>query len=160
MMNGKYLLLGAGVVGLALGGTYLYNLNRLSGELEVVTKAMIYKVTLTGIVLRVDVTLKNPTGGNIKVKYPFVKMQYNGSTFASSQVKDTDYEIPKFGEVAIDPIYISLSFISLATTVPGLLKEYRANGSAVIEVKTTTTINGQLAYSKTDKIPIGKSGQI
>jgi hypothetical protein len=156
----KYLLWGTGIVGLALGGAYLYNLKRLSGELEVVTKAMIYKVTLTGLTLRVDVTLKNPTGGSLKVKYPFVKMLYSGSTFASSQVKDIDYEIPKFGEKSLDPIYINLSFISLATTVPGLLKEYRAKGTASIEVKTTTTINGQVAYSKTDKIPIGKSQQV
>lgn len=159
MIKGTYLLLGAGAVGLVVGGSYLYNLNRLSSELEVVTKAIIHKVTLGGIILRVDVTLKNPTGGSIKVKYPFVKMLYNGSTFASSEVKDTDYEIPKFGEKVLEPIFINLSFFSLATSVPGLLKEYRSTGKATIEVKTITTINNQFAYSKTDKIPIGNKQQ-
>jgi hypothetical protein len=157
MSGEKYLFWGAGIVGLAVGGTYLYNLSRLSNELEVVIKTVIYKVTLIGLVLRVDVTLKNPTAGKVKVKHPFVRMQYQGSTFASSEVKDVDYELPKFGEKILDPIYINLPFISLATTVPALLKEYRTKGSAVIEVKTTTTINGLMAYNKTDKIPVGKS---
>jgi len=157
MIKGKYLLIGASAIGFVLGGTYLYNLSRLSSELEIVTKAEIYKVSFTGIVLRVDVTLKNPTGGAITVKFPFVKMQYNASTFASSEVKDIDFAIPKFGEKQLDPIYISLSFTSLASNVPGLLKAYRTTGQAVIDVITTTTINGKIKYAKADKINIGKA---
>jgi hypothetical protein len=155
MIKARHIFLGAGLAGLLFGGAYLYKVNRLASELEVLTKAMIYKVSLSGIVLRVDVTLKNPTEGSIKVKHPFVKMIYQGATFASSEIKDLDYQITKFAQKVLEPIYISLSFMSLATTAPGLLKEYRANGSAVIEVKTVTTINNTLAYSKTDKIPIG-----
>ena len=155
MIKAKHIILG-GLAGLALGGgIYLYKLKRLSDELEVVTKAVIYKITLSGIVLRVDVTLKNPTQGSITVKHPFVKMIYQGRAFATSEVKDTDYQLAAFAEKQLDPIYINLSFVSLASTAPGLLKEYRSKGMAVIEVKTVTTINNSLAYSKTDKIPIG-----
>ncbi|HXA01893.1 MAG TPA: hypothetical protein VNW99_07895 [Cytophagaceae bacterium] len=155
MSKGKYLLLGAGIVGLAAGGTYLYNLSRLSSELEIVIKAVIYKVTLSGLVVRVMVTLKNPTGGSLKVKYPFVKMLYKGNTFASSEVKDLDYELVKFGEKQLDPIDIKLSFITLASNVPALLKEYRASGSAVIDVETVTTLNDRIGYNKTQKIILG-----
>lgn len=154
-MKGKYLLWGAGIAGLIAGGTYLYNMKRLSGELEVVTKGMIYKASLTGLVIRINVTLKNPTGGSVKVKYPFVKIVYKGNTLASSSVKDIDYEIPKFGEKVLDPIDLSLSFLTLASKVPGLLKDYRTKGSASIDVQITTTLNGQIAYSKTESIPIG-----
>ncbi len=156
MIKGKYLLFGAlGITGLA-GAAYLFNLNRLSAELETVTKAYIHKVSFTGLKIRIEVTLKNPTGGTVKVKYPFVKLMYGESTLGISGVKDLDFEIPKFGEKKIDPIYIDLGFISLATAAPNILKEFRGTGRISMIVKTVSTINNKLPFSKTDQLTIGK----
>lgn len=151
----KQILIGAGAVAAIFGANYLLKLNRLSNELESVTKVNIHKVALDGITLRVDVILKNPSGGTISVKHPFVKMMYKGTTVASSQIKDVNITIPKFSEVNLDPIMITLGYLTLATTVPALLKEYRANGKLIVSVKTVTTINDTLPYSKTDDITIG-----
>ncbi len=155
MITTKHILIGAGTVVALYGATYLFKLNRLSNELESVTKITIHKVSLSGIELKIDVTLKNPSGGSIKVKHPFVKMIYGANTIASSQIKDVNITIPKFSEVSMEPIMINIGFLSLATKVPALLKEYRETGKLNIIVKTVSTINDSLPYTKTDNITLG-----
>lgn len=156
MIKTSQILIGAGAVAaLYYGGSYLLKLNRLSNELESETKVSVHKVSLTGIDLKINVKLKNPSGGSIKVKQPFVKMMYGNSTVASSQVKDLNIAVPKFSEVSLEPIIIKLGFLSLATTVPALIKEYRETGKLTLVVHTVTTINDSLPYTKTDNITLG-----
>lgn len=156
MIKSRHVLIGAGAVAaIYFGGSYLLKLNRLSNELESDTKVSIHNVSLSGIELSINVKLKNPSGGSIQVKHPFVKMIYGDKTIASSQVKDANIEIPKFSEVNLDPIKIKLGFLSLATTVPALVKEYRETGKLNLVVHTITTINDSLPYTKTDNITLG-----
>lgn len=156
MIKTSHVLIGAGTVAaLYYGGSYLLKLNRLSNELESETKVAIHKVSLTGIELMINVKLKNPSGGSIKVKHPFVKIIYGDKTVASSQVKDTNITIEKFSEVNLEPIKISLGFLRLATTVPALINEYRQTGKLNLIVNTVTTINDSLPYTKTDNITLG-----
>ncbi len=160
MIKGKHVLIGMlGVAGLA-GGAYLFNLNRLSAELEVVSKAAIHKVTLSGLTIRIDVTLKNPTGGSINVKYPFIKLLYSDATLGSSEVRDQNVDLAKFAEQTLDPIYINLPFMSLASSAPALLKEYRSTGKFDLVIKTVTTLNNTIPFSKTQNITIGSQKQI
>lgn len=155
MITGKQVLIGAGAVAAIYGVTYLLKLNRLSNELETVTKVAIYNVSLAGIDLRIDVTLKNPSGGTVKVKQPFVKLTYGDKVLASSQVVDKDITIPKFSEASTEPIMLNIGFVSLATSVPQLLKDYRDTGKLTLTAKTVTTINNSLPYSKSDNITLG-----
>jgi len=156
MIKSRHVLIGAGAVAaIYFGGSYLLKLNRLSNELESETKVSIHNVSLSGIELSINVKLKNPSGGSIKVKHPFVKMIYADKTVASSQVKDANIEIPKFSEVNLDAIRIKLGFLSLATTVPALVKEYRETGKLNLVVHTITTINDSLPYTKIDNITLG-----
>lgn len=156
MVKTSHLLIGAGAVAaLFYGGSYLLKLKRLSAELESETKVAIHKVSLTGIELVIKVKLKNPSEGSIKVKHPFVKMMYGEKTVASSQVRDSDITVEKFSEVNLDPIKISLGFLSMATSVPALIKEYRETGKLNLTVHTVTTINNSLPYTKTDNITLG-----
>lgn len=146
--------LGVGAALLALGLPYLLKLKRLSEELETVTKVNVHNISFTGMKLRVDITLKNPTAATMKVKHPFIRMMYKDSVFASSESKDKDYEIQKFSELNVDPVYVDLSFITLATQVPELLKKYRSEGKLALMVKTITTINNKIPYTKIDNINI------
>jgi hypothetical protein len=155
MLRTKHILIGAGAAAALYGATYLLKLNRLSNELESVTKVSIYKVSLSGIELKIDVILKNPSGGSVKVKHPFVKMIYGATTIASSTIKDVNITIPKFSEVNMEPIMINIGFLNLATTVPALFKEYRETGKLNLIVKTVSTINDSLPYTKTDNITLG-----
>ncbi|MCU0336573.1 MAG: hypothetical protein MUF12_01820 [Sediminibacterium sp.] len=146
--------LGIGVVALGFGTAFILKMKRLSEELETTTTAMIHKVNLTGIELKVEVTLKNPTQGTMRIKQPFVKLLYKDRVFATSEVKNSDIEIPKFGQINIEPIFIRLGFISLASIAPDLLKEYRSIGKLDLVVKTITTINDKVPYTKTDTIQV------
>ena len=154
-MKSKYILLGAGTLAALYGASYMLKLNRFSQELETVTKASIHKVSLQGIELKIEVTLKNPSGGSVRVKQPFVKMIYNDETLISSQVENVDIEVRKFSEVTMKPIMINIGFITLATKVPTLLKEYRDTGQIDLVVETITTINDKLPYRKVDNITLG-----
>jgi hypothetical protein len=159
MIKTKHIAIGAGVAAVLYGATYLIKINRLSNELESVTKVSIHRVSTSGIELRIDVTLKNPSGGSIRVKSPFVKLIYGNNTVASSQMKDSDITISKFSQVILEPVMISIGFLNLVTTAPALLKEYRETGKLNLIVKTVTTINGSLPYTKTDNITLGGGKQ-
>ena len=160
MVSMRYLLISVGALAAAYyGGSYLLKLRRLSSELESETKVAIHKVSLSGIDLMITVKLKNPSGGSIKVKHPFVKMLYGEKTIASSQVKDVNITVEKFSEATLEPIRISLGFLSLATTVPALFKEYRETGKLSVIVHTVTTINDRLPYTKTDNVTLGGGKQ-
>jgi len=155
MITGKQIAIGAGAVAAIYGVTYLLKLNRLSNELETVTKVAIYNASLNGgIELRIEVTLKNPSGGTVKVKQPFVKLMSGDKVLASSQVQDKDITIPKFSEASTEPIMLTVGLLSLATSVPQLFKEYRDTGKLTLTAKTVTTINNSLPYSKTDNITL------
>lgn len=158
-METKHIIVGAGTVAAVVGLTYLLKLNRLSNELEAVIKVNVHNVSLSGIDLRIDVTLKNPSGGTVKVKQPFVKLMHGESTVASSQVKDVNITIPKFSEVSVPPIVLNIGFISLATTVPALLREYRDTGKLTITTKVITTINDSIPFTKTDTVTLGGGKQ-
>jgi len=156
MITGKHVLFGAGAAAAIYGVTYLLKLNRLSNELETITKVAIHNVSLSsGIDLRIDVTLKNPSGGTVKVKQPFVKLMYGDKVLASSQVVNKDITIPKFSEASTEPIMLNIGFVSLATSVPQLYKSYRDTGQLTFTAKTVTTINNSLPYSKSDNITLG-----
>lgn len=155
MKLSRILLGGSAVAALLYGGSYLLKINRLSNEIGSETKVSIHKISLAGIELAIRVTLKNPSGGSIRVKHPFVKIFYGGSVLASSQIKDINIEIAKFSQTEIDPIIIKLGFLSLATTVPALMKEYRESGKLNLTLVTVTTVNDNFPYTKTDNITLG-----
>lgn len=160
MIKTNHLLIGAGtVVALLYGGSYLIKLKRLSNELESETKVSIHKVSLSGIELMINVKLKNPSGGSLMVKHPFVKMVYGEKTIASSEIKNINISLDKFSEVDLSPIKITLGFLNLATTVPTLIKDYRTTGKLDLIVTTVTTINDKLPYTKTDNITLGGGKQ-
>lgn len=156
MPNNKWIWLGAGGLALAVGVPYLFNLNRLSAELETVTKISIYKLKLDGIVLAIEVILKNPTKGSISIKQPFVKMIYEGKVFATSEVKNEDITLKEFSQSTLPLIFVNLSWVNLATTLPSLLKKLRNNEPVSIQAKTITTINENIPYSKEENVVIRK----
>ncbi|HEY8937483.1 MAG TPA: hypothetical protein VIM65_19795 [Cyclobacteriaceae bacterium] len=155
MIKSSHILLGAGVLASLYGASYILRLNRFSQELETTTKVAIQKISLSGIELRIDVTLKNPSGGSVRIKQPFVKMIYNGGTLASSQISNVNITVPKFSEVKIQPIKINIGFMMMATKFPALLTAYRNTGQLNLVVKTITTINDKLPYIKTENITLG-----
>jgi hypothetical protein len=158
MNTSTKVLIGAGVVA-AGTGIYLLQLNRTGNELESVVRAQIFKVSLSGLTLRVDAQLKNPTGKQIKIKFPFVKMIYKGTTVGSSQVVDKEITIPKFGQVMIEKIMLDIPVMSLLSAGADMTKAF-INGTEAItlDVKTIAPVilalDKTFPYEKTDSITL------
>lgn len=146
--NNDYLWGGVLLIAIA-GGVYLFRTRRLSNELEAVTGLMVHKFSPPNLVLRIDVTLKNPTAGSVKVKHPFLRLINGASVIGTSTVIDKDYIIPKYGEVKLDPVMVTTNLLT-----SGLLQDYLKQGKLNLAVKTTTTINNALPFEKIDKMTV------
>ena len=150
---------GAAVIGAI---TYVAKLSRVSAQLESVATAMIHSVSLKGLVIRVDITLKNPTGTVLKIKYPFIKLLYKESTIGTSKSINQDIIIPANGEAHINSIMISVPITGLFSLSSGLLNLLTKKQAVVIVVKTISTIDlgwRKIPYEKTDSINLKPKAQ-
>jgi hypothetical protein len=129
-------------------------LKRLNDEIQVVISANINKVSLTSMELKIDILIKNPTSGTIDVKYPFVKVYYSGTLLGSSEVKDKDFPIPKYSQMQVDPIYLTINLMGFLSIVPKLLNDLQKNAPVAIQVVTVTTLNNSIPYTRTNNITI------
>lgn len=128
------ILIGTGIV---LTGGYLLKLHRVSSSIQTEVKAQIQKLDLSGITIRVDAKIKNPSSGGLRIKYPFVKLSYKGNVIGSSQVIDKDITIATFGEVNIAAIIINIPLNDLFSVAMDLLK---AGTGVKIGIKIMTTV--------------------
>lgn len=153
--------LGTLVTGAMAGGiAYVMKLKRTGAELEAIPTAMIHRLGVKGLILRIDVLMKNPTGGTLKIKFPFLKMIYKGSTIGSSQVIDKDITLPAFGEAQISKIMISIPVTNILSVAGALIRALLQKQRVNVDVKTITTIDlgwKKFPFEKTDTITIGKS---
>lgn len=158
MVSIKKILLGLGIGGGAVaGGMYLWRLNKTSVNLEVVPTVKLHKLDLQGLVLRVDVQLKNPTRTSLKLKFPFIKLLIKGNSIGSSQAVNQDIAIPAFGEAKFEAIMIRIPMISLLSTAKNLLQAIQQGDAFKIGVTTMTTIDlgiRTVPYDKTDEVQL------
>lgn len=161
METWKKIAVGTVVGGVLIGGTiYMVRLNKMSAELETVPMVKIHKLDLTGLTLRVDVQLKNPTRTAFKIKFPFIKLVYKGTTVGSSQVVDKDISIPAFGEAVINQIMIRVPLLSIFSLSGGLIKAIQNKEAIKLDVTTLTTIDlgwKKAPYSKSDTITLSQA---
>ncbi|MES2398311.1 MAG: hypothetical protein V4549_20020 [Bacteroidota bacterium] len=161
METWKKIAVGTVIGGALIGGTvYVIRLNKMSAELETVPMVKIHKLDLTGLTLRVDVQLKNPTRTAFKIKFPFIKLIYKGTTVGSSQVVDKDISIPAFGEVVVNQIMIRVPLLSIFSLSGGLITAIQNKEAVKLDVKTSTTIDigwKKVPYDKSDTITLSKS---
>lgn len=159
-MNLKKIIVGSAIGGGIIAGvTYLFRLKRTSVELESSVKVNIFKLGLEGLVLRVDVQLKNPTKTKFKIKFPFIKLIYKDATVGSSQVVDKDITIPEFGEAVAEKIMITIPPRNIFSLSAGLIKSLVAGESVKLHAKTVSTIDlgwKKLPYEQTEEIILKK----
>ncbi len=161
METWKKIAVGTVVGGVLIGTTvYVIRLNHTSAQLETIPMVKIHKLDLTGLTLRVDVQLKNPTRTAFKIKFPFIKLVYKGTTVGSSQVVDKDITIPAFGEAVVNQIMIRVPLLSIFSLSGGLIKAVQNNETVKIDVTTLTTIDlgwKKAPFSKVDTVILSQS---
>lgn len=157
----KKIAVGTVVGGVLIGGTiYLVRLNKTSVELETVPMVKIHKLDLTGLTLRVDVQLKNPTRTPLKIKFPFIKLVYKGTTIGSSQVLDKDITIPAFGEAVIEKMMIRVPLMNIFSLSGSLIRAIQNKEPVKLDVKTLTSIDlgwKKTPYTKSDTITLSQA---
>lgn len=161
MEGAKKILIGTGIVA-GIGGlvwtiSYLIGKKKVGDKLDTVTRAMIHSIKLNGLTLRIDVILKNPTQATLSIKQPYVKVLFEKKVIGTSQIQDKTIQIPKFGTLAIDPIYLTIPATGLLTLGDGLLKLLVKKQPAQITTITTTGIkigNSFVSYEKPDVITL------
>lgn len=149
--------IGAGIVGTA---GYLLKMKKTSAELEIVSTAKVQKLNLSGLTIRVDVQLKNPTKGTLSMKYPFVKITYKGATIGSSQSINKDIKIPSFGEAMIEEIMIQVPITSLLSLGLDIVKALKGTEAIKLQVKTLTYVDlgfKSMPFEKIDDIILKKA---
>ena len=160
METWKKITVGTIIGGGLIGGTiYMLRLAKMSVELESVPMVKIHKLDFSGLTLRVDVQLKNPTRTPFKIKFPFIKLVYKGTTVGSSQVVDKDIQIPAFGEAIIDKMMIKVPLMNIFSFSGGLIKAIQNKEPVKLDVKTLTTIDlgwKKVPYTKADTITLSQ----
>lgn len=132
------ILIGTGVV---LTGGYLFRMSRTSANLEIEVNSQLLKLDISGLTVRINAKIKNPTDGTLKIKYPFLKLIYKGTTLGSSQVIDKDITIPSFGEANIEGVMIIIPLTGIFSVAMDLLKAIKTKEGVKVSVKVITTID-------------------
>lgn len=146
--------IGAGVIGVI---TYLSGLSRVKAELESVATAMIHSLKLDGLTIRLDVKLKNPTDGSLKIKYPFVKLYHQGSLIGSSKVVNKDITLKPHGEAVINGIMFNVPATSLLSLGGGFFNLLKQKQPVKMTLYTISTIDlgwKKVPYKKIDPITL------
>lgn len=146
--------IGAGAIWLAY---YLFGKKKVGDKLNTVTSASVHSIKLTGLTLRIDVILKNPTEYGLRLKQPYVKVLFKDKVIGTSEIKNSIIEIPKYGVKSVEPIFITIPATGLLTLGDGLFKFLVKKEPATITTITTTSIQigGKfISYEKPDVITL------
>jgi hypothetical protein len=131
-------LIGAGVI---TGYNYYLKMKKTQAELEVIPDARLHQVNLDGIIIRMDLLLKNPTKGSFSIKFPFVKLKYKRSLVGSSQVVNQDIKIPAYGQAKIEKILVNVPMLSIFSVSSSVLKAIQSKEEVKITATLITTID-------------------
>jgi len=145
--------------GLFAGYAYYKRLKKMQVELEIIPRANLQRLSADGLTIRVDVQMKNPTKGSFKIKFPFVKLIYSGSTIGSSQVVNKEITIPAYGEVMIDQVLITLPVINIFSLGYSVVKALQKKEPVKMQLKIMTVIDigiQEFPYETTSDIVIKK----
>lgn len=151
----KKITVGALAGGVLIGGVLfipkLIKLKNASPELDVIPKAKIHKLDFTGLTIRVDVQLKNPTTAAFKMKYPYIRLSYKGSVIGTSQSVNKDIEMPGLGEANISQIMMHVPITSVLSMAGTLLKAVQNNTEVKVDITTITHIDPYWKYDEDKK---------
>lgn len=110
-------------------------------NLIVTPSVSVHSISLTGLILRADVQIKNPSSGSFSIKFPFVSLSYKDTLLGSSQVVNQDIAIKAYSEARIEKILITIPLASLFTVVSTLIDAIQDKKTVKIVVKMVTVVN-------------------
>jgi hypothetical protein len=149
-------LLGTGVgVGVFAGIKYFLGLKKMQQEIEIIPTVNIQKIDLKGLVIKIDVQMKNPTQGTMNLHFPYVKLQYKGTVIGSSSAINKYIKIPAYGEAKIEEILITVPLLNIFSLGVALYKSLQNKETVKLDVRVLTVIQTPI-----NKIPYESSTEV
>lgn len=127
--------------GLIAGYSFYANMKKTTAELQVIPDASLHAVNWDGIIIRLDIVLKNPTKGSFSVKFPFIKLMYKNTLVGSSEVVNKDIVIPAFGQTKIAKLMVTIPMVSIFSVSTSILKAIQNKEPVKITATMMTTID-------------------
>ena len=154
MKGGSIALLAGSGLALVGGVTWLNRLGQIAKQIVVEQRSDFDRKRMEYIV---NATVKNPVSQAITVKYPFVRLAYQGTVVASSQPKADKVRIPANGQVSFQ-LRIGFDREQVIRMAPGIATLLLAGGKVELDAVTLSgliTPVSTIEFSKTQKFRIG-----
>lgn len=152
------------LIGTGIGAGLIYLLSSLLGKkklgdkLDTITLASIHKLDLQGLVVRIDVVLKNPTEYSLRIKQPYVRLLIGDKLIGSSQIKNDIIEIKGYSSLPLkNPIYITIPVSGLLSLGGSFYQALVKKQAVTITIHTLTSIDvgsKWIGYDKKDNIAL------
>ncbi len=146
----------AGGVATFFASRYLFRLNKASNTVVTNTRLEVKKVTLSGIELKANVHLQNPTNLNLTLQYPFINLTHRGGFIGSSVTRNEIITLTKNSEQSFEMIIRSAGWFTLIQSLgASIVKQIRSGQETLLEllVTTTTQVNG-LPFKKEESLKL------
>lgn len=136
---------------------YGRRLARMKANLIVTPQVSVQSIGLTGVVLRTDVQIKNPSDSGFAITFPFVTLTYQDMLLGSSKVINQNITINAYSEVNIQKILIEIPLSGVLSVASGLLSAIQGKQPVKIVVKVATVVDlgwKRLDYTDTQLIDL------
>ena len=136
---------------------YGRKLGRMKANLIVAPEVSVQSIGLTGLVLRTDVQIKNPSDTGFSMRYPFVTLTYKDTLLGSSKIVNQDIAINAYSEVNIQKIMIDIPISGILSVASGLIGSIQSKQPVKIIVKVSTVVDlgwKKLNYDDTQEIAL------
>ncbi|HEX9510604.1 MAG TPA: hypothetical protein VF939_08975 [Puia sp.] len=136
---------------------YSRKMTRTKANLIVMPEVSVHSISLTGLVLRTDVQIKNPSDGHFSILFPFVTLTYKDTLLGSSKVINQDIAINAYSEANIQKILIDIPLSSVFSVVSTLIKTIQTKQPVKILVNVATVVNlgwSKINYADTQEIAL------
>jgi len=152
------------LIGTGIGAGFIYLLSTLLGKkklgdkLDTITLASIHNLDLKGLVVRIDVVLKNPTEYSVRIKQPYVRLLIGDKLIGSSQIQNEVIEIKGYSSLPLkNPIYITIPASGLLSLGGSFYQALVKKQPITLTVHTLSSIDlgsRWIGYDKKDNISL------
>lgn len=159
-----------GGIGVFLIGKYALGLLDFQKKMEIRTSMRVDSLTFQGVKLRATTTIRNPSGQNVEIRYPYVGIflgqaavnakgeayiQYKANPIGQNLGGSTQILLKRYETTAITPpVEINIDPIRLLTEFPFLIKEAFASGKIFLKIVTETTIDRSIPYTSSEELSL------
>lgn len=137
---GNKIIAGAGIAGATAAGISGVRLYRLSRKLQITHRLRVSGLSLKGVTLTIDVVMKNPTAGSLKMKYPFLTVMLGDTLLATSEMKDADIEIKPYSVTEVKDITFNIDVLQELSILASLLVPLSTGQPVTLRAITQTGV--------------------